>query len=143
MTALCIERDSPRDQLVVTLFLLTVFGLLLGAGIKGKMEKAGLEPRFNWTAGRELWEVRLRIRSSFLCLRLMFVGENRDLYRADVRKSLVLGCGICSDVVGGTSTTLCQSRPHADAGDCMESCYTYYILHNDLRRGHKKHVTCG
>ena len=54
----CLERDSPRDQLVVTLFLLTVFGLLLGAGIKGKMEKAGLEPRFNWTAGRELWEVR-------------------------------------------------------------------------------------
>lgn len=53
-----LERDSPRDQLVVTLFLLTVFGLLLGAGIKGKMEKAGLEPRFNWTAGRELWEVR-------------------------------------------------------------------------------------
>jgi hypothetical protein len=52
-----LERDSPRDQLVVTLFLLTVFGLLLGAGIKGKMEKAGLEPRFNWTAGRELWEV--------------------------------------------------------------------------------------
>lgn len=51
------ERDSPRDQLVVTLFLLTVFGLLLGAGIKGKMEKAGLEPRFNWTTGRELWEV--------------------------------------------------------------------------------------
>lgn len=56
--ALCLERDSPRDQLIVTLFLLTVFGLLLGAGIKGKMEKAGLEPRFNWTAGRELWEVR-------------------------------------------------------------------------------------
>ena len=77
MTALwdCIERDSPRDQLVVTLFLLTVFGLLLGAGIKGKMEKAGLEPRFNWTAGRELWEVRWRVRSSFLCLRLMFVDE--------------------------------------------------------------------
>ena len=52
-----VERDSPRDQLVVTIFLLTVFGLLLGAGIKGKMEKAGLEPRFNWAGGRELWEV--------------------------------------------------------------------------------------
>lgn len=55
--ALLLERDSPRDQLVVTLFLLTVFGLLLGVGIKGKMEKAGLEPRFNWATGRELWEV--------------------------------------------------------------------------------------
>jgi len=54
--ARCFQRDSPRDQLIVTLFLLTVFGLLLGAGIKGKMEKAGLEPRFNWTTGRELWE---------------------------------------------------------------------------------------
>jgi len=43
----------------VSLFLLTVFGLLLGAGIKGKMEKAGLETRFNWATGRELWEVRL------------------------------------------------------------------------------------
>ena len=42
----------------MSLFLLTVFGLLLGAGIKGKMEKAGLEPRFNWAVGRELWEVR-------------------------------------------------------------------------------------
>ena len=41
----------------MSLFLLTVFGLLLGAGIKGKMEKAGLEPRFNWAVGRELWEV--------------------------------------------------------------------------------------
>ncbi|EIN13730.1 hypothetical protein PUNSTDRAFT_129406 [Punctularia strigosozonata HHB-11173 SS5] len=41
--ARCFQRDSPRDQLVVTLYLLTVFGLLLGAGIKGKMIKAGLD----------------------------------------------------------------------------------------------------
>ncbi|KAK7463601.1 hypothetical protein VKT23_005543 [Stygiomarasmius scandens] len=52
--ARCFQRDSPRDQLVVTLFLLVVFGLLLGAGIKGRMEKAGLDA--NWNAGRRWWE---------------------------------------------------------------------------------------
>ena len=51
----CAERDSPRDQLVVTLFLLTVFGLLLGAGIKSRMAKAGLNG--DWNAGRRWWEV--------------------------------------------------------------------------------------
>lgn len=69
-----VERDSPRDQLVVTLFLLTVFGLLLGAGIKGKMEKAGLEPRFNWSTGRELWEVRWHVRLTDFRPRFTFVG---------------------------------------------------------------------
>ncbi|KAF9270225.1 hypothetical protein L218DRAFT_1071690 [Marasmius fiardii PR-910] len=49
--ARCFQRDSPRDQLVVTLFLLIVFGLLLGAGIKNRMEKAG----FNMTLGRSNW----------------------------------------------------------------------------------------
>ena len=49
-----IERDSPRDQLVVTLFLLVVFGLLIGAAIKGRMAKV-----VNWNAGtRRWWEVR-------------------------------------------------------------------------------------
>lgn len=54
-----IERDSPRDQLVVTLFLLTVFGLLLGAGIKSRMVKAGLgaDMAESWNAGRRWWEV--------------------------------------------------------------------------------------
>lgn len=54
------ERDSPRDQLVVTLFLLTVFGLLLGAGIKGKMLKAGFDTSaLAWNSGgRRWWEVR-------------------------------------------------------------------------------------
>lgn len=54
----CVERDSPRDQLVVTLFLLTVFGLLLGAGIKHRMEKAGLDTSIpTWSSGRRWWEV--------------------------------------------------------------------------------------
>ena len=59
---LVLERDSPRDQLVVTLFLLTVFGLLLGAGIKNRMLKAGLTGAiFPWNRRREeevrWWEV--------------------------------------------------------------------------------------
>lgn len=53
------ERDSPRDQLVVTLFLLTVFGLLLGAGIKGRMLKAGLDTTLPWATSRRWWEVRV------------------------------------------------------------------------------------
>lgn len=57
LTELLSERDSPRDQLIVTLFLLTVFGLLLGAGIKGKMVKAGFDTNLSWNAGRKWWEV--------------------------------------------------------------------------------------
>jgi hypothetical protein len=53
----CLERDSPRDQLVVTLFLLTVFGLLLGAGVKNRMIKAGLSADIPWNNGRRWWEV--------------------------------------------------------------------------------------
>ena len=58
------ERDSPRDQLVVSLFLLTVFGLLLGAGIKGRMVKAGLDPSLPWHTGRKWWQVGLPSLSS-------------------------------------------------------------------------------
>ncbi|KAF9241368.1 hypothetical protein BU15DRAFT_24344, partial [Melanogaster broomeanus] len=54
--ARCFQRDSPRDQLVVTLFLLTVFGLLLSAGIKSRMVKAGMDPNLPWSAGRRWWE---------------------------------------------------------------------------------------
>ncbi|KAH9946627.1 hypothetical protein B0H21DRAFT_391102 [Amylocystis lapponica] len=54
--ARCFQRDSPRDQLVVTLFLLTVFGLLLGAGIKGRMIKAGFDTSLPWNASRRWWE---------------------------------------------------------------------------------------
>ena len=52
------ERDSPRDQLVVTLFLLTVFGLLLSAGIRSRMLKAGLDTNLLRSSGRRWWEVR-------------------------------------------------------------------------------------
>ncbi|KZT30393.1 hypothetical protein NEOLEDRAFT_4214 [Neolentinus lepideus HHB14362 ss-1] len=54
--ARCFQRDSPRDQLVVTIYLLTVFGLLLGAGIKDRMVKAGLDTSLNWNSGRKWWE---------------------------------------------------------------------------------------
>ncbi|WVQ97067.1 hypothetical protein IAU59_004177 [Kwoniella sp. CBS 9459] len=38
--ARCFKRDSPRDQLVVTFFLLIVFGLLLYAAIRARLRKA-------------------------------------------------------------------------------------------------------
>lgn len=56
-TVISPERDSPRDQLVVTLFLLIVFGLLLGAGIKGRMVKAGINTSTPWNTGRKWWQV--------------------------------------------------------------------------------------
>jgi len=55
--ARCFQRDSPRDQLVVTLFLLTVFGLLLGAGVKSRIMKAGLASELPpWSTSRRWWE---------------------------------------------------------------------------------------
>ncbi|PPQ80843.1 hypothetical protein CVT25_001968 [Psilocybe cyanescens] len=60
--ARCFQRDSPRDQLVVTLFLLTVFGLLLGAGIKTRMLKAGITAEVPWNrrnTNTRWWEVSL------------------------------------------------------------------------------------
>lgn len=50
-----VERDSPRDQFVVTLFLLTVFGLLLGAGIKNRILKAGFTPELPWRRNNTRW----------------------------------------------------------------------------------------
>ncbi|OCF32889.1 hypothetical protein I317_00782 [Kwoniella heveanensis CBS 569] len=38
--ARCFKRDSPRDQLVVTFFLLIVFGLLLYAAIRARLRRA-------------------------------------------------------------------------------------------------------
>ncbi|KIY71639.1 hypothetical protein CYLTODRAFT_369002 [Cylindrobasidium torrendii FP15055 ss-10] len=54
--ARCFQRDSPRDQLIVTVFLLVVFGLLLGAGIKSRMLKAGFDPSVSMDAGRRFWD---------------------------------------------------------------------------------------
>lgn len=42
---------------MVTLFLLIVFGLLLGAGIKNRLEKAGLATEMAWDNGRRWWQV--------------------------------------------------------------------------------------
>lgn len=50
-----VERDSPRDQFVVTLFLLTVFGLLLGAGVKSRILKAGFVPELPWRRNNTRW----------------------------------------------------------------------------------------
>jgi hypothetical protein len=65
------ERDSPRDQLVVTLFLLTVFGLLLGAGIKNRMEKAGLDSGIAWSTGRRWWEVNF-----LFCIHSVLIADD-------------------------------------------------------------------
>ena len=43
---------------MVALFLLTVFGLLLGASIKNRMLKAGIEANLSWSTSRRWWEVR-------------------------------------------------------------------------------------
>lgn len=41
----------------MTLFLLTVFGLLLAAGVKTRIAKAGLASELPWHNGRRWWEV--------------------------------------------------------------------------------------
>ncbi|KAG8803693.1 hypothetical protein FRC19_009908 [Serendipita sp. 401] len=51
--ARCFERDSPRDELVVTIFLIIVFGLLVGAAVKGRMDRANLT--VNWDVGTRRW----------------------------------------------------------------------------------------
>ncbi|RSH85818.1 uncharacterized protein EHS24_003998 [Apiotrichum porosum] len=50
--ARCFKRDSPRDQAIVTLFVLTVCGLLLYAGVRSKLRKA-IEDRGQPTDLRE------------------------------------------------------------------------------------------
>jgi len=55
--ARCFERDSPRDQMVVTIFLILVFGLLVGAAVKGRMDKANIP--LNWNGGARWWEAWL------------------------------------------------------------------------------------
>jgi hypothetical protein len=38
--ACCVERDSPRDQLIVTIFILIIALLLLTAAIRARMDAA-------------------------------------------------------------------------------------------------------
>ncbi|KAF9456551.1 hypothetical protein BDZ94DRAFT_1292806 [Collybia nuda] len=75
--ARCFQRDSPRDQLVVTLFLLTVFGLLLGAGVKSRMLKAGINAELSWNSGRRWWEAWMPRQSNYE------LGISRFGYSAD------------------------------------------------------------
>ncbi|KAF8237838.1 hypothetical protein L208DRAFT_1388781 [Tricholoma matsutake] len=75
--ARCFQRDSPRDQLVVTLFLLTVFGLLLGAGVKNRMIKAGLRADMPWNTGRRWWDSWMPHRETYE------LGLSRFGYSAD------------------------------------------------------------
>ncbi|KAH9037270.1 hypothetical protein EDB85DRAFT_632601 [Lactarius pseudohatsudake] len=75
--ARCFQRDSPRDQLVVTLFLLTVFGLLLGAGIKGRMLKAGIDTSLPWDAGRKWWQALVPRRFDDIGMRVRLPNSTR------------------------------------------------------------------
>jgi len=54
--ARCFQRDSPRDQLVVTFFLIIVIGLLIGAAIKTRMEQIGFDRNAAWSTRRSWWE---------------------------------------------------------------------------------------
>ncbi|KAI0094906.1 hypothetical protein BDY19DRAFT_51496 [Irpex rosettiformis] len=84
--ARCFQRDSPRDQFVVTLFLLIVFGLLLGAGIKNRMVKAGLDSSIPWDAGRRWWEGWASHRPMYdLSLPQGLFGRREDRNRAEYR----------------------------------------------------------
>ncbi|GFZ43218.1 hypothetical protein JCM24511_00937 [Saitozyma sp. JCM 24511] len=56
--ARCFKRDSPRDQLIVTFFVLTVFALLLWAGVRSRLRKA-IEARGRPTDLREWSEALL------------------------------------------------------------------------------------
>ncbi|WVQ85584.1 hypothetical protein IAT38_007750 [Cryptococcus sp. DSM 104549] len=56
--ARCFKRDSPRDQLVVTFFLLIVFGLFTYAAIRARLRKA-IETRGRPTDLREWGEALL------------------------------------------------------------------------------------
>ncbi|KIJ25750.1 hypothetical protein M422DRAFT_236822 [Sphaerobolus stellatus SS14] len=88
--ARCFKRDSPRDQLVVTLFLLTVFGLLVGAGIKSQMDKAGinLDTNMAWDAaraGRRWWENMLPARQVEFNLGALPWSSSRRRERGEYR----------------------------------------------------------
>ncbi|KAH8835739.1 hypothetical protein DL96DRAFT_1575392 [Flagelloscypha sp. PMI_526] len=54
--ARCFQRDSPRDQLIVSVYILLIFALLLGAGVSSRMIKAGIDPNVPWQSSKRWWE---------------------------------------------------------------------------------------
>jgi hypothetical protein len=71
----CTERDSPRDQLVVTVFLIIVIGLLIGAAVKTRMEQIGFDRNAVWSSSRSWWEVNEPLSMNYL---LEFSLSNLD-----------------------------------------------------------------
>lgn len=49
--------------MIVTLFLLTVIGLLIGAAIKTRLEIIGINSSAAWASGRSWWEVSVTLKS--------------------------------------------------------------------------------
>jgi len=60
----CFQRDSPRDQMIVTLFLLIIIGLLIGAAVKTRLEQFGFDTNQAWSSGRAWWESLLPSRQA-------------------------------------------------------------------------------
>ncbi|KZW02439.1 hypothetical protein EXIGLDRAFT_601926, partial [Exidia glandulosa HHB12029] len=111
--ALCFQRDRPLDQMVVTLFLLTVFGLLLGAAVKGQLDRIGMDAR----ARRQWWDVRTLFLRSALCH-----ADTESFCRASflaacarARATRSVWPSVPSVVVRGTRR--CRMRMHR-AGSC-------------------------
>lgn len=61
------ERDSPRDELIVTFFVLTVIGMLLFAAVRGRFQKA-IETRGRPTDLRQWTHVSLARTVSVIAL---------------------------------------------------------------------------
>lgn len=76
---------------MVSLFLLTVFGLLLGAGIKGRMAKAGTEIRLPWHTNRKWWQVSGALHLSTTVAITCLLQSNCRIHRSCCRQAWVPG----------------------------------------------------
>lgn len=75
--------------MVVTLFLLIVIGLLIGAAIKTRMEKIGFDRQAAWSSGRSWWEV-MHAPSRNYSVRVLtnaWSEHNRRYYQLDKQTS--------------------------------------------------------
>jgi hypothetical protein len=111
---------------VVTLFLLTVFGLLLGAGIKSRMEKAGLDTGIPWSTGRRWWEVSTLFSFPATILYLLPMISRRNGCLGDNLKAsactIVLSAAREREMVEGGTTLVYQSL--------LDLHYVLFVCHD-------------